>query len=83
MTNHLNDDPFDLLAEIEVPEVPAQFDRRLHQRLNAALLSAHLLEFVCYALPGALLAFLVCVGNWMAYTATGRTARNDSTLSND
>ena len=39
------------LAEHGVPPVPAELDERVHQRLNRALLGAHLVDLALGALP--------------------------------
>jgi hypothetical protein len=44
-------DLFDQLAEAEVPSPPAQLERKVHQRLNRALLAQHLWDFALGALP--------------------------------
>ena len=46
-------DPLEMLAQQEVPPVPADLDARLHQRLNEMLLASHIGEFAGWALPSA------------------------------
>lgn len=41
----------DRLAKREIPPVPAGFDRGVHERVNRALLAAHLLDFMVAGVP--------------------------------
>lgn len=60
------------LAECAVPPAPAELDRRVHERLNRALLAAHLLDLVVGAVPYATGHFLRAVGDLLKVTLTGR-----------
>jgi len=62
------------LATLEVPAPPAEFDRRLHQRLNRWLLAQQLLDFALRALPCTLLRMVQALGALVWFTLTGRFA---------
>jgi hypothetical protein len=65
------------LAEIEVPAMPDDFDRNVHQRLNARLLGAHVAEVSLRALPFAFLHFVPALATGakgLAFALTGRPA---------
>lgn len=50
----MNHDILDRLAEREVPPLPANFDRSVHQRLNQVLLVGQVAELLFRTLPYAL-----------------------------
>lgn len=62
------------LAHLEVADVPPEFERQVHQRVNRWLLVQQLVEFVTGALPWALVRFLGAVGGVVAFSITGRFA---------
>jgi len=64
-------DWFEQLAEQEVPPVPVDFDRGVHQRVNESLLGVHYLEFACRAAPYALLHFAIAMLGALRYSLTG------------
>jgi hypothetical protein len=70
----MTDDILEQLAALEVEAPPAEFDRRLHDRVNRCLLWQQLLDLVLGALPWALLNFVRSVAGFTAFTATGRFA---------
>ena len=62
----------DQLARTDVPPLPADFDRRLHRRLNGRLLLVHLADLGLRGLPWAMGHFLRAVAALVAYSAQGR-----------
>jgi hypothetical protein len=60
------------LADMEVPEPPAQFDRQLHNRVNRVLLLQQLLEFALVFLPRSALHFARAVLALLVYSTIGR-----------
>jgi hypothetical protein len=62
----------DSLAEHGVPPVPEELDERVHQRLNRALLAAHLVDLALGALPWAAVQLFRGVCHLMEATLTGR-----------
>jgi hypothetical protein len=69
-------DLLERLRDAEVPEIPADIDDRIHERLNTSLTVTHLVDFVCNALPHAFLEFSRPLGE-LARQTTGahRTPR--------
>lgn len=65
-------DLLEQLAEREVPPVPAELNRQVHQRLNRALLIAHVLDFVFEGVPSLLGHFVPAVGHLLGSTLSGR-----------
>ena len=66
------DDLFEQLACPEVPPPPANFERRVHLRLNKYLAALHVVEFALRAVPYALGHFAKAVVGLARYTFTGR-----------
>ena len=62
----------DTLAERGVPPVPAELNERVHQRLNRALLAAHLVDLALGAVPYVAFHFLCDVGHLIGATYSGR-----------
>ena len=60
------------LAEREVPPVPADLNRRVHERLNRALLVSHLLDLTLGGLPYLAVHFCRAVGYLLVVSFTGR-----------
>lgn len=60
------------LATHGVPPVPADLNKQVHQRLNRALLAAHLMDFALGAVPCLAVYFLRAVLHWIGSTITGR-----------
>ncbi len=60
------------LAAHDVPPVPAEFDERVHQRLNRALLAAHLVDLALGAVPYLAGHLLRGVVHLMGATYTGK-----------
>ena len=52
---------FDQLADADVPPVPADLDRQVHQRVNDSLLALQFVDLFCRAMPFALLHFAVAL----------------------
>jgi len=65
------------LAELDVREPPADFDRQLHRRLNRTLLVQHLLDFVVGGIAWSLGHFLRATLGWLLFTITGRFPDRD------
>ncbi len=68
----MSNDFLDQLASLEVAETPPEFDRRLHQRVNRALLAQHLLGLAAGCIPWVALHFLRGVLGALAFSLTGR-----------
>ncbi|MES1213806.1 MAG: hypothetical protein ABUL64_04390 [Singulisphaera sp.] len=67
-------DIFEQLAEIaerDVPPVPSDFDRQVHERVNDTLFSVHLTEFLFQVIPYAILHFGQAVIGLAALTLSG------------
>jgi hypothetical protein len=62
----------DSLAEHDVPPVPDELTEQIHQRLNRALLAAHLVDLVVGGVPYVAMHFLRGVGHLAKATFTGR-----------
>jgi hypothetical protein len=62
----------DTLAEHGVPPVPAELNERVHQRLNRALLAAHLVDLALGAVPYVAVHFLRGVAHLIGATYTGK-----------
>jgi hypothetical protein len=60
------------LAERDVPPVPADLNRRVHARLNRALLVAHLIDLTLGVLPCLAVHFCRAVGHLLVVSFTGR-----------
>lgn len=60
------------LAEREVPPVPADLNRRVHERLNRALLISHLADLTLGCLPCLAVHFCRAVGHLLMMSFTGR-----------
>ena len=60
------------LAERDVPGVPADLNRRVHQRLNRALLISHLIDLTLAGLPYLTIHFCHSIGHFLKFTLTGR-----------
>ena len=59
------------LAEREVPPVPAELNEGVHDRLNQALLVAHLLDFVFCGIPWLLGHFVRALVYFVGMTLSG------------
>ncbi len=68
----MSSDFLDQLASLEVREPPPEFDRKLHQRLNRALLTQHLLGLAAGCLPWVLGCFFRGLLGAMIFSMTGR-----------
>ena len=62
----------DSLAEHGVPPVPGELEERVHQRLNRALLAAHLVDLALGAVPWVAVHLLRGVAHLVGSTFTGR-----------
>lgn len=60
------------LAEHGVPPVPAELDERVHQRLNRALVAAHLVDLAVGAVPYLAVHFLRGVVHLIGATYSGK-----------
>jgi hypothetical protein len=65
-------DLFERLADEEVPPMPDNFDRDVHQRLNRALLVIHFAELVTKAFAFAAIHFLAATWGLLIFTLSGR-----------
>ncbi len=68
----MSSDFLDQLATLEAPQPPPEFDRKLHQRLNRALLTQHLLGLAAGCLPWVLGHFLRGLLGAVIFSITGR-----------
>ena len=66
------EDFLEQLANLEVQEPPAAFDRQLHQRVNRSLATQHLLDLAVGAFPWAVCHLLRALAGAVAFSATGR-----------
>ena len=73
----MSNDFLDQLAAIDAPEPPPEFDRKLHQRLNRALLVQHLFGLAAGSVPWAAFHFLRAVLGAAAFSVTGRFDQPD------
>jgi hypothetical protein len=60
------------LAEMPLGDVPAEFDRQLHRRLNRSLLVQHVVELLTGAVPWALWHFFRAAIAVAGFTLTGK-----------
>ena len=65
-------DLFERLAEVEVPPVPDNFDRDVHQRVNRVLLVVHFAELATKGMAFAAVHFLVATWGLLIFTFSGR-----------
>lgn len=65
-------DLFEQLAEQKVPPVPKNLSRRVHHRLNRALVVLHVAELMLRVLPYCAALFARAVVGMISYTAAGR-----------
>jgi hypothetical protein len=72
-------DIWEQLAAKEIPPVPADFDRDIHQRVNHALLVAHVAELGLRVLPYALVHMAQALIGLFSLTLSGRFPANSST----
>lgn len=75
----MNQDLWDQLATTEVPPVPADFNHDVHQRLNYALLLAHVAELAMRVAPYAIVHMAKALFGWTALTLSGRYPTDSST----
>lgn len=68
----MNHDILERLAESDVPPLPANFDRSVHQRLNQVLLVGQFAELLFRTLPYALAHFAQGVIGAVAFTLSGQ-----------
>ncbi len=66
------------LAETEVPTLPADFDRKVHRRLNHRLLLGHLADLAMHGLPFAFMHFLTALVGLVTFSLTGHYANKAS-----
>ena len=60
------------LAERDVPPVPVDLNRQVHERVNRALLVSHLLDLTFGGLPYLAVHFCRSIGHFLKFTFTGR-----------
>jgi len=60
------------LAAREVPPVPADLNRQVHERLNRALLASHLLDLALDGLPYLAIHFCRSIVDFLKFTFRGR-----------
>jgi len=76
-------DFLDQLAESEVPPTPERFDERLHERLNQALTTSHLVTFVLRSVPFVIEHLLPAAWFLFRFTMTGELNRPDDAEEDD
>ncbi len=59
-------DVLEQLADTEIPPVPREFDRSVHDRLNTLLVVEHLFDLLMRGVPYALGHFAEAVGAFVA-----------------
>jgi hypothetical protein len=72
------DDILQQLAEEDVPPVPAEFDVRVHERVNSTLLLIQILEFTGSMLPRAMFAMLRSVLHLLLVTIFGQHVSDEN-----
>ncbi|MGA2254497.1 MAG: hypothetical protein ABSG53_07545 [Thermoguttaceae bacterium] len=60
------------LADVEVCEPPADFNWRLHQRVNRTLLIQHVVDFLVGAIAWSAPHFFRAALGWLLLTITGK-----------
>lgn len=75
MTNDL----LEQLAQSEIPPVPADFDRDVHERVNDALTLGHIAEFGLRVLPYAFVHMAQALIGFISLTLSGRFPASEST----
>ncbi|MFN5755768.1 MAG: hypothetical protein ACK54F_02465 [Planctomycetia bacterium] len=72
-------DPFEQLAEMKVPPVPAAktFTAGVRRKLHPRLLALHVLEFACGATAWAVVNMATALSAALRYTITGRWPDRD------
>ncbi len=75
MTNDL----LEQLAQSEIPPVPADFDRDVHERVNHALMLGHFAEFGLRVLPYAFVHMAQALIGFISLTLSGRFPTSEST----
>ncbi len=74
----MNRDLLEQLAESDVPPVPRELERSIHDRLNTLLVVGHLSDFLLRAIPHAVAHFAEAVGELAASTLGGRPPSRSS-----
>lgn len=69
------EDPLRQLAQLEVPPLPEDFDRQLHQKINHGLLLTHLFDLLIRGLPFAVMCFSQAFMGLVMYSLSGRYSR--------
>jgi hypothetical protein len=67
----MNADFLEQLAQLDVPEPPAEFDRQLHERVNRSLVVQHVMDLVLGAAPWALAQFARAVAGAVVFSVGG------------
>lgn len=65
------------LSEQPVPPAPVDFQRRVHRRLNGALLTSHVVELAVRVWPAVAWALLPAVAELLAETLGGKRRRKE------
>ena len=65
------------LAERQVREPPADFDRRLHQQVNRMLVVQHIFDFFLGAIGWSTTHFFRATLGWLRFTLTGKFSDRD------
>lgn len=68
----MSNDPWQQLAAVDVPPLPAHLESEVHQRLNKRLLVVHLSEFALRVAPYAIGQLLPGLVSWLTFTLTGK-----------
>ena len=69
-------EPFDLLAEADIPPPPDHFDEKLHERLNRVLVVLHMIDLCLRAIPWAATMLCQPLIAFSRFTFTGLFERN-------
>ena len=73
----MSTDLFDQLAELDVPPAPAEFEHKLHDRLNQSLTTQQVIDLGMNAFPAAAMEFLGAVLGMLSLTITGKFPEKD------
>ena len=83
LAHAMSNDFLDQLAALEAPEPPPEFDRKLHQRVNRALLIQQLLGLAVGVPPWAVLHFFRAPAGGGDFSLTGRFTIRTAGRKND
>ena len=68
----MQSDPFESLADVDVPPPPAAMQQDLHQHVNQHLTTVHGMDFVLNCLPQVLAEYSKALAAGIAFSLTGK-----------